>query len=298
MNLKKIKLNLNDIKLLKFLARFKLMYANDAIFFYGSSYYQKRLQELKNANYITRYYRTYIKLNPASIRYLESIGVKCEVPCRNKSYIDRLVFISKLGIEFEKSNIPYKLSWEMKENNYTYWSRRFLGEVEIKNEKYLIYYTKSNGKYIRQLQFDINKDLSYQNVLIFVDNLNIIDNKNQFIFPNKSSCILISKNKMDTIDKFNKVNIKSEIETIYGATAENSDINFADYKVINKNIVYMPYIDTHKIVSINTTYSLELTDSNFEIISYIENFEVIDKLLNEKAKSKCIFKEILEELNE
>ena len=40
MNLKEIKLNQNDINLLQYLARFKLMCANDAIYFYGSSYYQ------------------------------------------------------------------------------------------------------------------------------------------------------------------------------------------------------------------------------------------------------------------
>ena len=52
MYLKEIKLNENDLKLLYYLARYKLMFANDAIFFYGSTYYQKRLQQLKNANYI------------------------------------------------------------------------------------------------------------------------------------------------------------------------------------------------------------------------------------------------------
>ena len=36
------------------------------------------LQELKNANYITRCYKSYIKLNPASIRFLEKQSVKTQ----------------------------------------------------------------------------------------------------------------------------------------------------------------------------------------------------------------------------
>ncbi|MBE5812968.1 MAG: type IV secretory system conjugative DNA transfer family protein [Clostridiales bacterium] len=264
MNLKEIKLNQNDINLLQYLARFKLMCANDAIYFYGSSYYQKRLQELKNAKFITRYYRIYIKLNPASMRYLEEQGIKCEVPCKNKNYINRLIFVSKLGLEFVKANISFKLSWEMKGNNYTDWNRRFIGEIKLRDDKYLIYYAKSDSKYIRQLHFDINKDLEYQNVLVVVDNLNVIDKQNQFVFPNKVSCILIHRDRINTLGVFNKTCIKDEIERIYGKPAKNSDINLAEYKINDTNIVYMPYIDTHKIVAINNFYSLGMTDSKLK----------------------------------
>lgn len=298
MNLREIKLNQNDINLLQFLARFKLMCANDAIYFYGSSYYQKRLQELKNAKFITRYYRIYIKLNPASMRYLEEQGIKCEVPCKNKNYIDRVVMVSRLGLELVKANIPFKLSWEMKGNNYTDWNRKFIGELKLNNEKYLIYYAKTDGKYVRQLHFDINKDLEYQNVLVVVDNLNVIDKQNQFIFPNKASCVLILRSRINTLGHFNKISIKDEIERIYGKPAENSDINLADYKIKDTNIIYMPYIDTHRIAAINNFYSLGMTDSKLEIISYKENFETIAKLLTKEAKEKCTFREIKRDMNE
>lgn len=301
MNLKPIKLNENDINLLKFLARFKLLCANNAINFYGSSYYQKRLQELKNANYITRYYRIYIKLTPACIRYLESLNIKCEIPCRNKEYIDRLDFISELGIELQHNKIPIKLSWEMKGNNYTDWSRRFLGEIILKNEKYLVYYAKTDPKYIRQMQFDINKDLSYQNVIIFVDGLNVINNKKEFVFPNKTSCILVHRKDINNLAKFDKIIIKEEIEKHYGKVAKSSDFSLADYKIEDRNIIYMPFIDTHKIVALNSFYSLDMADSNLEILTLKKNFEIIAELLSEQVLNKTNILEtklIQEEKNE
>jgi len=152
----------------------------------------------------------------------------------------------------------------MKGNNYTDWNRRFIGEIKLRDDKYLIYYAKSDSKYIRQLHFDINKDLEYQNVLVVVDNLNVIDKQNQFVFPNKVSCILIHRDRINTLGVFNKTCIKDEIERIYGKPAKNSDINLAEYKINDTNIVYMPYIDTHKIVAINNFYSLGMTDSKLK----------------------------------
>lgn len=298
MNLKSIKLLENDMKLLQYLARFKLMLANDAKIFYGSSYYQKRLQELKNANYITRCYKSYIKLNPASIRFLENQGIKCQIPCRNREYVERLEFISKLGIGLLNTDLNFKISWELKGGNYTDWSRRFIGEIELKNEKYLIYYAKQDGQYLRKLHFDINKDLSYQNVLILADDLNVIDIKNQFIFPNKASCIFLLKKRIDTLKRFDKLNIEKTIENIFQKEIKTSDFNTADYKVEDRNIVFMPYIDTHRIVALNNFYSLGMTDSKIEIISYKENFTTIIRLLSDKVKEKCTYREIKEETYE
>ena len=93
MKLKNIKLKENDFKLLQFLARFKLIIANDAKYFYGSTYYQKRLQQLKNANYITRYYREYIKLSSPAIRFLEEQNIKCESGC---PVTEKAVFTTEL----------------------------------------------------------------------------------------------------------------------------------------------------------------------------------------------------------
>lgn len=283
MYLKEIKLSQNDLKLLQFLARFKLMSANDAIYFYGSSYYQKRLQELKNANYISRYYRTYIKLTPASIRFLETINIKCQTPCRNREYIDRLVFISKLGIQFEKGRIPYKLSWELKGKNYTDWSRRFIAELTLKNEKYLVYYAKSDSKYIRQLQFDINKDLTYQNVLVILDDMRMVSSQNPFVFSNKISCVLVHKSNIaDLMDSFN-LSIKGELEKIYNCKVEETDFSLAHYNIQNKNILYMPFIDTHRIIGINTFYLMGMSDEKLEILTLNKNIDVIKRLMSGPA---------------
>lgn len=292
MKLKNIKLKENDFKLLQFLARFKLIIANDAKYFYGSTYYQKRLQQLKNANYITRYYREYIKLSSPAIRFLEEQNIKCESPCRNKFYIDRLVFVSKLGLELIKSDIPIKLSWEIKGKNYTDWSRRFLGEIKLRNENILIYSTKSDEKYIRQLQFDINKDLEYENVIVFTDTLNVIDKQNQFIFSNKTACFIILKNRINILSKYNTLSIKEEIEKYYNSVPEESDYNIADYKIGDTNIIYMPFIDTHRVMALNSFFSFAMTDSRFDILTLEDNLDKITELLSKENLENVNIKKI------
>lgn len=292
MELKNIRLSTNDEKLLRFLARFRLMLASDAIRFYGSSYYQKRLQELKNANFITRFHKSYIKLTAACLRDFDGKNIRYYLPCKSKKSIDRYVLVSKIGLELEIANIPYRLSWEMKGDNYTNWSRRFIAEIELKKEKYLTYYTKQDEKYIRALQFDINKDLDYSNIIVFSDNVDIVKRNSPFVFANKVSVFIISKERINTLPKFNSLNTNYYIERIYNQKADNSDFAIADCKIDNKNIVFMPYLDTHRITSINNLYSLGFLEDKIEILSFKENIKVIKRLINEDVKDKCNFREI------
>ena len=294
MELRDIKLNTNDKKLIEFLAKFRLMLAVDAIYFYKTSYYQKRLQELKRANYITRFHKSYIKLSASCLRYLDENNIEYYLPCKNKSSIDRYVLVSKIGLELDKVNIPYRLSWEMKDNSYTDWSRRFIGEIELRGEKYLIYYAKNNEKYIRALQYDINKDLEHSNIITFTDNLDIIKEKTPFVFSNKVSVLIINKNRINTLSIFNKIDVKKMIETLYEKKVQASDINIADCKIGDKNIIFMPYIDTHKIVSINNLYTLGFLEDKIEILTFKENVKIIKRLINDSFKDKCSYKEIEE----
>ena len=292
MKLKNIKLKENDFKLLRFLARFKLIIANDAKYFYGSTYYQKRLQQLKNANYITRYYREYIKLSSPAIRFLEEQNIKCESPCRNKFYIDRLVFVSKLGLELIKSDIPIKLSWEIKGKNYTDWSRRFIGEIEIRNEKYIVYNAKDDIQYNRTIHFDINKDLDYQNVLVLTETLDIIDNRKKFIFPNKVVSMIMFEDRIKELGKYNTLSIKNEIEKYYNLAPEESDYNIADYKIGDTNIIYMPFIDTHRVMALNSFFSLAMTDSQFDILTLEDNLDKLTELLSKETLENVNIKKI------
>lgn len=292
MYLKEIKLNENDLKLLYYLARYKLMFANDAIFFYGSTYYQKRLQQLKNANYISRYYRVYIKLTLPAIRFLESQNIKCEAPCRNKAYINRLVLLSKLGLKLEKAKLQIKLSWEIKGKNFTDWSRRFLGEIELRNEKYIVYNAKMDLAYNRTLNFDINKDMEYKNVLIIAEDLKVIDEKNRFLFPNKVVSLIVPENKIQELGKYNTLSIKNEIEKYYNLAPEESDYNIADYKIGDTNIIYMPFIDTHRVMALNSFFSLAMTDSQFDILTLEDNLDKLTELLSKETLENVNIKKI------
>ena len=134
--------------------------------------------------------------------------------------------------------------------------------------------------------------------MILADDLNVIDIKNQFIFPNKASCIFLLKKRIDTLNTFDKLNIEKTIENIFQKETKTSDFNTADYKVEDRNIVFMPYIDTHRIAALNNFYSLGMTDSKIEILSYKENFTTIIRLLSDNAKEKCTYREIKEETYE
>jgi len=295
MELGNIKLNTNDKKLIKFLARFRLMLAVDAVYFYKTSYYQKRLQELKNANYITRFHKSYIKLSRTCLRYLAENNIEYYSQCKNKASIDRFILVSKIGLELEKAKILYKLSWEMKGDSYTEWSRRFIAEIELKKEKYLVYYAKDNYKYIRAMQFDIGKDLMYSNVITFTDNIDIISEKTPFIFSNKVSVLIINKNKIHTLSKFNNIDVKKTIEKIYSRVVEEPDLNIADGKTDDKNIILMPYLDTHKIVAINNLLSLGFFKDRIEIITFKENIKVIKKLISEQYSNIVSYRELRED---
>ena len=63
---------------------------------------------------------------------------------------------------------------------------------------------------------------------------------------------------------------------------------------MNTNIIYMPYIDTHRIAAINNFYVLGLTEEPVEIWTYEENFEKIKSLLNKESKYLCSFRKIEE----
>lgn len=288
MYLKNIKLNKNDFELLRSLARLKLLSANDAKLFYGSSYYQKRLQELKNANYISRFHRTYIKLTSPARKYLESVNIKCAIPCKNKKYMERVAIISEIGLRLMRANINFNLSWELKGANYTNWSRRYVGNMKYRGEDYLFYIAKDNEKYIRSLHFDINKDLDYQNVLVFVDDLNVITQKNQFIFPNKTSCLIINRKSVEKLEKYNKLDVIETLKNKHGKCVTESNISVADACINNIETVYMPFIDTHKIAAINNLYSLGMLDRKIVVMTLKENMETLERLFKEGNNKQCV----------
>ena len=108
------------------------------------------------------------------------------------------------------------------------------------------------------------------------------------------SCVLIHKKRINSIGKFNNLDIKKIIENELGRIVTFSSINIADYKYMNTNIIYMPYIDTHRIAAINNFYVLGLTEEPVEIWTYEENFEKIKSLLNKESKYLCSFRKIEE----
>ena len=98
------------------------------------------------------------------------------------------------------------------------------------------------------------------------------------------------------MSKYNNLDIKSIIGKIYNKEVLNNDISIADCKVDNKDIIFMPYLDTHRITSLNNLYSLGFIENKIDILSFRENLKVIKKLLNESIKDSCSFKELEESL--
>lgn len=290
----------SDKKLLEFLAKYKIIKTMDAIKFYKNCYGRKRLDKLKQNNYIYKYKWYYIKLTQASKRLLEKEGIECSVPIRDAKSLNRTALISDLGMFFYNSIIDFNPSWMLKGTTYTDYSKKYLGEIIFKNKKHLTYFIKKENKNLKIIYADIRNDFSYNYALIITDDLKVIGKKYDFLFNNKISCLFILNNKLDLLFRYNNFDKERYLNKIYNSKLEESTYSGYDYQIGNKCIVFMPILDTYLINNINIFYmdcdEEKIDDFRFEIVTHIKNVDITKGLLSEKMKDKCTFK-IIDELD-
>lgn len=282
-----LRLSKNDIELLSFLKKYKIMLASESKKIYKSKdYHFKRLKVLEKERYIKRVDRYYIRLDIKGTKLMKEMGYEYYRICRRKDYQDRVKEIVKIATLTLDSNISFIPSWELKNNNiFTDTARKFVGELFYQQKKYIAYYI-SKGKetvYIRQVINDIQKAIGYNNIIIFMENMKILNKSNQYFIFGKDSNIIVksNRNNFDKMRYFQKIDLYEIIKQIYDKELLLSNWKKADYMTEDRRyILLMPFIDTEKLHKLNIFYNNnKMSNRKIDIITLKENKEKIEEIL-------------------
>lgn len=284
-------LKLEDKILIEFLSKYRIMSIKDVKSIYKTEwYYRKRINKLVEKEYIKKYKYYYILLGKKGRKVCNLIGKDYIKNTSNKSYMDRLKAISNIATITIDSDIEFIPSWKLKNKEiYTETARKFLGELCRKQKTYVVYYIASNKSliYLKQIIFDINKTINYDNLIIFVDDYKIIiQMKSYFIFDKKHSYIIKNTNEnKEILKKYNDIDFYDLIKKIYNKPILISDWEYADYIAEpNHFIIIMPFIDTTRISQINWFYKENTsTKKRIDVITLKENEEVLKEILTDKC---------------
>lgn len=289
----KLRLSKNDIELLSFLKRYKIMLASESKRIYKSKdYHFKRLKVLEKERYIKRIDRYYIRLDIKGTKLMKEMGYEYYRICRRKDYQDRVKEIVKIATLTLDSNIEFIPSWELKNNNiFTDTARKFVGELIYQQKKYLAYYI-SKGKeniYIRQVINDIQKSVDYNNVVVFLENIKPINKSNHYFIFGKDSTLIIkvNKNNLDRMRCFQKIDLYEVIKPIYEKELLLSNWKKADYMTEDKQyVLLMPFIDTEKLHKLNIFYNNnKMSNRKIDIITLKENKGKIEEILTNNVNT-------------
>ena len=253
-------------------------------------YYRERINKLISKEYVKRN-KSYIILGKEGRKILGITGSSYIKNKDNISYMERLKYIASVATITIDSNIQFIPSWEIKDKKiFTDTARRYIGKIIMEDREYLVYYisNKKGDVYIKQLLFDINKSINYENIIIFVENLEVINSKyNNLVFGKENTYIIINSNEnKEIIKKYSEINHHEIIENIYGKEILISNWENAEYLLeSNKYIVNMPFINTERIEKINWYYKEnENTKKQIDIMTLEENKQKIKEML---IDNKC-----------
>ncbi len=280
-----------DIEILKFLSKYKMLKVEDGSLIYKTKrYYRERINKLISKEYVKRN-KSYIILGKEGRKILGITGSSYIKNKDNISYMERLKYIASVATITIDSNIQFIPSWEIKDKKiFTDTARRYIGKIIMEDREYLVYYisNKKGDVYIKQLLFDINKSINYENIIIFVENLEVINSKyNNLVFGKENTYIIINSNEnKEIIKKYSEINHHEIIENIYGKEILISNWENAEYLLeSNKYIVNMPFINTERIEKINWYYKEnENTKKQIDIMTLEENKQKIKEML---IDNKC-----------
>lgn len=279
-----------DIEVLIFLGKYKLMRGADCKRIYKTKdYYRKRLKILENEKYIRRINKLYIKLDSKGTKVVKGMGYDYNNMCRKKEYQERLKQVASVAALTIDSNIEFNTSWDLKDNTiFTETARKYLGKITFQGQEFIVYYIEK-GKtttYIKQTINDIQKSINYKRIIIFMQELSILNNKN-FIFGRENTIIINPTMKnFNIIRLIDKVDFYEVVKKIY---LQNeillSNWKKAEYMTQDKRyIVVMPFLDTEKLHRLNTFYrNNQKTSRVIDIITLKENKEKINEILINKA---------------
>ena len=286
-NLKK-----EDLEVLKFLSKYKMLKVEDATLIYHTKrYYRDRINKLINKGYVKRY-KSYIILDKKGRKILGEVGQGYIKNIKNETYMERLKAITSIATLSIDSTIKFEPSWLIKEKNiFTETARRYIGKLIIDHKEYLTYYVskKKEVVYIKQLLFDINKSFNYENIMIFIEDSGVICPKySNFSFGKENTIVIVNDdNNKELLKKYPNINWHEVLETMYNKELLISDWDNADYLLDeNKYIIEMLFINTEKIEKLKWYYK-ENSNSlkRVEIITIDENKEKIKEIVGDNRCS-------------
>ncbi len=189
-----------------------------------------------------------------------------------------------LGFEDDINFIP---SWELKENNiYTDLGRKYIGELEILQSKYIVYYisNRNNPLYVRQTLTDINKMFSNDKIIVFLEDFERINKRNKYFTISGKSIQVINptEDNLELIKTIKDIDIYDVVKEIYkGKEILLSNWNKADFMTEDKKyIVFMPFIDTGKLHKLNIDYGdNKESKRNIDILTLKGNKSKINEML-------------------
>ena len=288
----KVRLTEKDIDVLMFLGQYKMMLGSDCKKIYDAKDYgRKRLKVLEQEQYIMRVNRLYIKLNDKGTRLVKEFGYDYHFTCRKKKYIERLHTVAKIAGITIGSTINFIASWNMKDKGeYTQIGRKYIGKITFQSKNRIVYYISRNNKitYIKQVINDIQKIIECENVIIFMENMNILKDSKSFVFGKESTMVINpSAKNLDIMRKLENIENYSLLKQIY----IDEEILLSDWKkaIYMKEdgtyIVIMPFIDTEKLHSINVFYnSNKNQNKTIELLTLKENKDKINEILIKDTK--------------
>ena len=240
-----------EISLIEFISKYQYLDVKDVKYFFSSQkYYKKRITNLVAKKYLKRTTSHHLILDRLGIEFAELLNFRYNKLNRNKKYLPRLLYISKLAAFYNKCNtVKFIPSFLMKDKEeFTITSRKFIGVLEINGIEYLTYHiTKEHdNKYIRLILYDIQKEKRYKNIIILTNDenrINIID----FTFGMNQVLIIhdIGENreKLKYLQSINWYNVIKEQYRRFNIYL--SDYNFCEYTDYkNKYINTFYFFDT------------------------------------------------------
>jgi hypothetical protein len=274
-----------------FLGKYKMMLGADCKLIYNTKdYHRKRLKVLEKEKYIRRVNTLYIKLDDKGTKLVRKFGYEYNNKCRRKEYIDRLNEVAKIAALTINTKIDFIASWNLKDNNiYTETSRKYIGKMIFQGKETIVYYISKDRDitYTSQIVNDVQKIINYDNIIIFMENTNYINEKQRFVFGKESTLIIKPTNENFKFMKIlENIDYYKVIQKIY----INTEILLSNWKKANymtedrRYIIIMPFVDTEKLHGLNVFYkNNQNTDRKINIITLRENKEKINEILTNRT---------------
>ncbi len=268
-----------------------MMLGSDCKLIYNAKdYHRKRLKVLEKEKYIRRINKFYIKLDDRGTRMVKDFGYDYNFSCRRKEYVDRLNEVARIAALTIDSNIDFIASWNLKDNNvYTQTSRKYLGKLTYQLKDRMVYYISKDKQitYISQIINDIQKLIEYKDIIIFIENIRILNNDKSFVFGKETTLIINPTiHNLSIMRKLEKIDIYQIVKKIYNdKEILLSNWKKADYMTEDrKYIILMPFIDTEKLHKLNLFYrNNQKINRKIDIITLKENKEIIEDILTNKT---------------